>query len=91
MIYDIGRVAEVATPRMMDDLHPCRSLQRAASLRVLFDLRSGKITLLQEQAVRGWALPGGVVAFVRQDGGGRCSPDSHGGKSGSRSRGLPCP
>ncbi len=65
VIYDIGGLP--GGHAGLPDLHPC-PCSESVSLRVL-DLRSGKITLLQEQAVRGWALPGGVVAFVRQDGG----------------------
>jgi len=42
----------------------------ASELRVL-DLRSDqpKVTVLTTQALKVWSLPGGIVAFVRQDGG----------------------
>ena len=41
-----------------------------SELRVL-DLRSDqpKVTVLTTQALNAWSLPGGIVAFVRQDGG----------------------
>jgi serine/threonine-protein kinase len=44
-----------------------------SELRVL-DLRSLKVTMLQDQALLGWALPGGAVAFVRRDGGVMAAP-----------------
>ena len=42
----------------------------ASELRVL-DLRSDqpKVTVLTTQVLRAWSLPGGIVAFVRRDGG----------------------
>jgi hypothetical protein len=45
----------------------------ASDLRVI-DLRSLKVTVLQDQALQGWALPGGAVAFVRRDGGVLAAP-----------------
>ena len=44
--------------------------QNATELRVL-DLRSDqpKVTVLATQVLNAWSLPGGIVAFVRRDGG----------------------
>jgi hypothetical protein len=40
----------------------------------VLDLRSLKVTVLQDQALQGWALPGGAVVFVRRDGGVLAAP-----------------
>ncbi|MCX5755112.1 MAG: protein kinase, partial [Gemmatimonadetes bacterium] len=48
----------------------CNGGCSSSELRVL-DLRSDqpKVTVLTTQALHAWSLPGGIVAFVRQDGG----------------------
>ena len=45
----------------------------ASDLRVL-DVKSLKITVLADQVLAGWPLPGGAVAFVRRDGGVLAAP-----------------
>jgi serine/threonine-protein kinase len=44
-----------------------------SDLRVL-DLRSLKVSILVDQVLAGWPLPGGAVAFVRRDGGVLAAP-----------------
>ena len=54
-------------------LTACSASCVTSDLRVI-DLRSLKITVLQDQALQGWALPGGAVAYVRRDGGVMAAP-----------------
>ncbi len=51
----------------------CTTVCGKSDLRVL-DLQSLKSTVLVDQALAGWALPGGTVAFVRPDGGVLAAP-----------------
>ena len=51
----------------------CTGTCNKSDIRVL-DLTSLKSTVLVDQALAGWALPGGTVAFVRADGGVLAAP-----------------
>jgi eukaryotic-like serine/threonine-protein kinase len=51
----------------------CTAYCIKSDLRVL-DLRTLKSTVLVPEVLAGWALPGGIVAFVRKDGGVLAAP-----------------
>jgi eukaryotic-like serine/threonine-protein kinase len=51
----------------------CTNVCAKSELRVL-DLQTLKSTVLVPDALAGWALPGGIVAFVRKDGGVLAAP-----------------